>query len=135
MKALHFMFGLLVLLLVLLRLVARRLSPKPPAYSSVGWFKLLHIGSQVAHWALYSFMLGMPLMGWMVLSAAGKPVPFFGFVMPALIGPDEALAKQLKNLHETVGSLGYVLIGMHVLAAFFHQFILKDHLMARMRLR
>ena len=59
-------------------------------------------------------------MGWMVLSAAGKPIPFFGLVMPALIGPDEALAKQLKNLHETAGSLGYVLIGVHVLAAFSH---------------
>ena len=55
--------------------------------------------------------------------------------MPALIGPDETLAKQLKSLHETVGSVGYVLIGMHVFAAFFHQFVLKDHLMDRMRLR
>ncbi len=135
MKALHFMFGLLVLLLVLLRLVARLSSPKPPPYSSEGWSKLLHLGSQIAHWALYAFMLGMPLMGWMVLSAAGKPIPFFGLVMPALIGPDETLAKQLKSLHETAGSFGYLLISVHVLAAFFHQFVLKDHLLARMRWR
>ena len=135
MKALHFMFGLLVLLLVLLRLVARRLSPRLPPDSSKDWSKFFHIGSQAAHWALYAFMLGMPLMGWMVLSAAGKPIPFFGLVMPALMGPDEVLSKQLKSLHETVGSIGYVLIGLHVLAAFFHQFVLKDHLMARMRLR
>jgi cytochrome b561 len=80
-------------------------------------------------------MLGMPLMGWMALSAAGKEIPFFGLVIPALIGPDETLSKQLKNLHETAGSIGYVLIGVHVVAAFSHQFVLKDHLMARMRLR
>lgn len=84
---------------------------------------------------LYAFMLGMPLIGWMVLSAAGKEIPFFGLVIPALIGPDETLSKQLKSLHETVGSFGYVLIGLHVVAAFFHQFVLKDNLMARMRLR
>jgi cytochrome b561 len=135
MKALHFMFGLLVLLLVLLRLVARRLSPKLPPDSSKGWSKLFHTGSQLAHWMLYAFMLGMPLMGWLVLSAAGKPIPFFGLVMPALIGPDEILAKQLKRFHEMAGSFGYALIGLHVLAAFFHQFVIKDHLMARMRLR
>jgi cytochrome b561 len=80
-------------------------------------------------------MVGMPLMGWMVLSAAGKPIPFFGLELPALIAPDDALAKQLKALHETAGSVGYVLIGLHVVAAFFHQFVLKDHLLARLRLR
>ena len=135
MKSVHFMFGLLVLLLVLLRLVARRLSPRPPPVSSEGWYKLIDIASQVGHWTLYAFMLGMPLMGWMVLSAAGKPIPFFGLFMPDLIGPDETLSKQLKSLHETAGSFGYVLIGVHVLAAFFHQFILKDNLMTRIRLR
>jgi len=135
MKSLHFMFGLLVLLLVLFRLVARRLSPRPPPDSSEGWYKLLDRASQVGHWTLYAFMLGMPLMGWVVLSAAGQPIPFFGLFMPALIGPDETLSKQLKSLHETAGSFGYVLIGVHLLAAFFHQFILKDNLMARMRLR
>ena len=51
MKSLHFMFGLLVLLLVLFRLVARRLNPRPPPHSSEGWYKLLHIASQVGHWA------------------------------------------------------------------------------------
>ncbi|CAN1511424.1 CybB Cytochrome B561 [Burkholderiaceae bacterium] len=135
MKSLHFMFGLLVLLLVLFRLVARRLNPRPPPHSSEGWYKLLHIASQVGHWALYALMLGMPLMGWMALSAAGKPIPFFGLVMPALIGPDETLSKQLKSLHETAGSFGYILIGVHVLAAFFHQFVLKDSLMTRLRWR
>jgi superoxide oxidase len=135
MKALHFMFGLLILLLVSLRLLARGLSPRPPTDSSQSGYKFLHIASQVGHLMLYAFMLGMPLMGWMVLSAAGKEIPFFGLVIPALIGPDETLSKQLKSLHETVGSFGYVLIGLHIVAAFFHQFVLKDNLMARMRLR
>ena len=135
MKSLHFMFGLAVLLLVLLRLLARRLSPKPEPQFLTGFSKLLAIASQVGHAALYVFMSVMPLMGWMVLSAAGKPIPFFGLELPALLAPDEALAKQLKALHETAGSVGYVLICLHVVAAFIHQFALKDHLLARMRLR
>jgi len=134
MKALHFMFGLLVLLLVLLRLVARRFSPMPAPPAPSGWSKLLNQTAQVGHLALYVFMLAMPLMGWMVLSASGKPIPFFGLVLPALTSPDDVWAKQLKEWHATAGSAGYMLIGLHVVAAFFHQFVLKDRLMARMRM-
>jgi len=33
--------------------------------------------------ALYGLMMGAPLAGWLILSEAGKPVPFFGFELPA----------------------------------------------------
>lgn len=135
MKALHFMFGLTVLLLVLLRLLARRLSPKPEPQFLSGFSKPSAIASRVGHAALYVFMCVMPLMDWMVLSAAGNLIPFFGLELPVLIAPDEALAKQLKALHETAGSVGYFLIGVHVVAALFHQVVLKDNLLARMRMR
>lgn len=135
MKSLHFMFGLTVLLLVLVRLLARRFSSAPPNLPLEEFFKHMHRASQLGHWALYAFMLLMPLMGWMVLSAAGKPTPFFCLALPALITPDEALAKQLKEWHETAGLFGYALIGLHTVAAFFHQFVLQDNLMASMRMR
>ena len=47
------------------------------------------------HLALYLLMIGMPLAGWLILSAAGKPIPFFGLELPALIGPNKELAGQL----------------------------------------
>jgi cytochrome b561 len=34
----------------------------------------------------------MPIVSWLMLSAAGKPIPFFGLALPALIFPDEALS-------------------------------------------
>ena len=67
-----------------------------------------------------------------MLSAAGKPIPFFGFELPALIAPDEALAKQIKAVHALAGNMGYGLIGLHVGAALFHQWVLKDRLLQRM---
>ena len=38
------------------------------------------------HLALYALMIGLPLLGWLTLSAAGKPIPFFSLELPALIG-------------------------------------------------
>ncbi len=84
--------------------------------------------------ALYGFMLLMPLAGWLTLSAAGKPIAFFGLELPALVDPNKALATNVKELHETVGQLGYWLIGIHVAAALGHHHLLKDGLMSRMAL-
>lgn len=76
-------------------------------------------------------MIGMPLLGWLVLSAGGKPIPFFGLELPALIGENKPLAKQLKERHETVGTLGYYLIGLHVGAALVHHYIKRDDTLIR----
>jgi cytochrome b561 len=135
MKSLHFMFGLCVLALVLLRLLAKRLSPHPEAAVHSGALLVLQRASRLGHAVLYLFMFIMPIAGWLMLSAAGKPIPFFGLELPALIAPDEALAKQIKSLHALAGNIGYGLIGLHVAAALFHQLVLKDRLLQRMRWR
>lgn len=130
MKQLHFMFGLAVLLLVSARLALRMLQPTPgitPAPPA--WQRTL---SGLVHGLLYAFMLGMPLAGWAILSAAGKPVPFFGLELPPLVAPDRALAKQIEGLHETIGTAGYFLVGLHAAAALIHHHVMKDDTLARM---
>jgi cytochrome b561 len=67
-----------------------------------------------------------------MLSAGGKPIPFFGVQMPALLAENKDLAGQLKEVHETVGTIGYFLIGAHALAALFHHFITRDNTLVRM---
>jgi cytochrome b561 len=79
-------------------------------------------------------MLLMPLAGWLALSAAGKPIPFFGLELPALMAPNKTFAHDIKELHEAVGAAGYWLIGIHVAAALGHHYVLKDGLMSRMAL-
>lgn len=130
MKALHFMLGLSVLLLVLPRLAMRftgtppSILPKPAAWQ--------HSAAQLAHLALYVFMIVMPLLGWLMLSAAGKPIPFFGLQLPALIGEDKELAKFIKEIHETIGEIGYYLIGLHALAALYHHYFQRDNTLINM---
>lgn len=129
-KTWHFMFGMLVFVLVWLRLAAR-LSGSAPAIQPEQ-APLQQLSSRLLHLALYVLMIGMPLTGWLVLSAAGKPIPFFGLELPALIGENKGLAKQIKEVHELVGTTGYFLIGLHAMAALYHHYVKHDNTLRRM---
>jgi len=87
------------------------------------------------HLALYAFMIAMPLLGWLALSAAGKLPSVFGVALPALIAPDASLEKSLEEIHETLGVAGYWLIGLHAAAALAHHYLLGDNTLRRMLLR
>lgn len=129
-KSLHFMLGLLMFALVWVRLAMRIKYPAPPIQPAPP--ALQEMAAKLAHVALYGLMLGMPLAGWLLLSAAGKPIPFFGLELPALIGKNKELAGQIKEIHELVGTLGYFLIGAHAAAALFHHYIKRDNTLLRM---
>jgi cytochrome b561 len=125
----HFMLGLSVMVLALLRLILNitsatpRIVPDPPK-----WQKL---SSKFMHIALYALMIGLPIIGWLLLSAKGKQIPFFGLNMPSLIAENKDLATTIKEIHETVGTLGYYLIGAHAAAALFHHYVLRDNTIKR----
>ena len=129
-KSLHFMLGLLMFALVWLRLAMRAIYPAPRLQAALPQWQAM--AGKLAHLMLYAIMIGMPLLGWLILSAAGKPIPFFGLELPALIGPDKALAGQLKEIHEFVGTAGYFLIGGHAAAALFHHYVQRDNTLLRM---
>lgn len=129
-KQWHFVLGLAVLALVWVRLALRMKAPPPRIVPPVhAWQHRLAV---TVHLALYAFMVVMPLLGWLLLSAEGKPVPFFGVELPALVGADAALADSLDTLHETIGTVGYYLIGLHAAAALFHHYFLHDNTLLRM---
>lgn len=130
-KTWHYMVGLTVLTLATLRLVLNAfvwkrppITPPPPA-----WQTWLAAG---VHIALYVLMIGMPIAGWLMLSADGATIPFWGLQLPPLIAADEALADQIKALHETGGTIGYFLIGAHAAAALAHHYLFKDNTLLRM---
>lgn len=128
-KTWHFMLGLSVFVLVWLRLISMMIGhfpqilPEPPK-----WQKIL---AKVVHWLLYLLMITMPLLGWLLLSAAGKPIPFFGLELPALIGKNKETADLIKEIHETGGTIGYLLVGLHTAAALFHHYIVGDNTLMR----
>lgn len=125
----HFMLGLSVFALVWLRILARRLHPAPQAVPGAAWE---HGLAKLMQLALYGLMIGMPLLGWLLLSAEGKPIPFFGLELPALMGENHAWAERFEELHEAVGQAGYWLIGLHAVAALGHHYVRRDGTLQRM---
>lgn len=130
-KALHFMLGMSVLLLALVRVWVRvasgpapRIEPTPPLWQ--------HRLASAAHILLYLLILMMPLSGWVILSAAGKPIPFFGLELPPITGKDLEFSKSIKSWHEEIGELGIGLIALHVVAALYHHLMVKDDTLKRM---
>lgn len=49
-----------------------------------------------------------------------------------MIDTNKELAKQIKEVHEFVGTTGYFLIGAHFVAALYHHLIVRDDTMTRM---
>lgn len=129
-KAWHYTLGLSVLVLVWLRLAARLarrvppIEPEPP-----GWQRK---SAAIVHLALYVLMIGMPLLGWLILSARGRPIPFFGVPLPALIGESRSVGRLLREIHEVAGNAGYFLVGAHAAAALFHHYVVGDNTLRRM---
>ena len=126
-KTWHFMLGLSVFILVWVRLIARR--KMPWLAPEGGWMRW---PAAAAHVALYGGMVVLPLLGWLILSAEGDTIPFFGLSLPPLIAQNKDLAGQLEDLHKTIGEAGYWLIGLHALAAVLHHYVLKDGTLRRM---
>lgn len=129
-KTWHFMLGLSVLILVAFRVMARLAGTMPPITPTPSkWQRAL---AGLMHLALYMFMIGMPLMGWLTLSAQGEQIPFFGLHLPPLVGESQAVARWAKEVHETSATVGYFLIGLHAAAALFHHYLVRDDTLRRM---
>lgn len=130
MKTVHYIVGISVMLLVIPRVIVRLVTPGaaiiPPL---AGYMQIL---SKLMHLALYSFMVLMPLMGWIMINANGRDLVWLGLEMPRLVQENKELAKQLHDLHEQGAIAGYVLIGLHTAAAIFHHHVLKNNVLLRM---
>jgi cytochrome b561 len=129
-KIWHYMLGLSVLALVVVRVGARWSGPTPRIEPPLpGWQLFV---SRLLHFGLYALMLGMPIAGWLILSAEGDPIPFWGLTLPPLAGPDHALAETIEEWHELGAELGYWLVGLHSAAALYHHYVVRDDTLRRM---
>ena len=129
-KTWHYMLGLSVFVLVWFRLAIRLASTQPPIFPPPPlWQTRL---AQAVQLGLYVVMVGMPLLGWLLLSAKGQITPFFGLQLPALMSENKATAGLIKDIHEAGATVGYVLVGLHAGAAIFHHYFLRDNTLRRM---
>jgi cytochrome b561 len=132
MPGVHKSLGLTVLALSLVRL-GWRFTHTPPALPSSmpGWQAAL---AKATHWLFYIMMIGVPLSGWIFSSSGPYPLNWFGlFDIPKLaVEKGSMLAEATHEGHEIMGKLFIPLLALHILAAFYHHFRLKDGVLRRM---
>lgn len=130
MKTSHYWFGICILLLLTVRLVARFSQPTPAITPPQPHWQ--HLLAKLVHLAIYALMLVMPLLGLFLLSADAVPLRLFGAELPALMAANDTTAEWLEDVHEIGATIGYYLIGMHAFAALFHHYLLKNNTLVRM---
>ena len=122
---LHRSFGVTVWIVTLGRLVWRQFSRFPNWPADMP--QTMRLAAQWSEHALYALLLTQPILGLLQTNAYGDRVNlFFLGQLPALIGQDRPLAKQLLAVHVTVGLLLLGLIALHASAALYHHFWRRD---------
>ena len=127
----HKSVGLTVLMLMLVRIVYRLKNPTPALPESIpGWQKA---ASHISHVLLYLLLFAMPISGWLMNSASGFPMKYFGLVrVPDLIARSQENLALFKAVHFYIAWTLMAVIAVHVLAALKHHFIDRDSVLRRM---
>jgi cytochrome b561 len=127
---LHKSFGVLVLMLVLLRMAWRARHKAPPLPAGMPRWQ-----EQAAVWShrlLYLCMLLQPLSGYLA-SAFGKfGVKFFGIPLPQWAWESKPVQSFFGTIHGVVAVTLLVLVALHVAAALKHLLVDRDQVFQRM---
>jgi len=127
----HRPLGIAILALTLIRIVWRLLHKPPPLPAGIAAWQILL--SRIVHFLFYALLLLLPLSGWVWMSAADRPIDFFGlFTLPSIAAPDKALADVMHERHELLGLTMLALVLIHMAAALKHQFVDRSGVPARM---
>ena len=138
---LHKSVGITILLLSLVRIAWRLMNRPPPMPQTMArWEREL---ARVVHVGFYVIIIGMPLTGWVMVSASRIAVPtlLYGAIpWPSFPGLSD-LAPGAKRMwrdagetsHVVLSKFIYVLLALHVAGALKHQLFSRDEpVLARM---
>jgi cytochrome b561 len=123
--SIHKSLGITILVLALIRLAARLHYGAPVLPADLP--EPIKLAAHLSHYAFYVLMIGMPLLGWGMLSAAAYPIVLYGGVrLPAILPQSDSLHTLLWGAHFYLAFVFFALILMHVAAALFHALIRRD---------
>ncbi|OPH35335.1 cytochrome b [Moraxella lacunata] len=130
--SLHKSIGASFFIWTVLRIINRFITKAPPHPPMPKWQTAI---AHLTHLGLYIAMLAMPITGMLMSMYGGRGVSVFGlFSLPSVVGIDRQMAKVMNGLH--TGAVFYVLVFLviaHVGGALYHQFVMKDNLISRMK--
>jgi cytochrome b561 len=125
----HFSIGSAILLFIVIRFLWRLSHPVPLIPTD----PLSDFLAKLVHWGLYLLVFVMTMLGWAATSARGWDVKLFGVLtLPALAPNGSRWGHEAGDIHNV---LVYVLLGfivVHIGAALYHRFFLRDQIFQRM---
>jgi cytochrome b561 len=127
----HKWIGLTVLLLTAARLAWRWHAPPPPLPTAVTpWERRL---APLGHWALLLLLLALPISGWLMSSAGGVAIFWFGLVpLPDLVPRDPNLFDVLRTTHHWLAWTLMGMLALHLAAVGRHDVLRRDGILRRM---
>ena len=91
------------------------------------------IAAAATHGLLYVTLFAFPVTGYISLAARGRDISIFGlFDLPQLVERSRLLSANSRDLHDYGQYAFYALVALHVAAALYHHFIVKDDILRRM---
>lgn len=127
----HKSIGLCILLLIPIRLLAKIQQQKIIQNTNLSILHQLMIKVSVP--VLYVMMFLMSFSGFIMSNAAGYSINFFGMIsLPLILEKSESTAHLFNEMHEILAPIFLVIAILHILAAFYHHFYLKDETLNRM---
>lgn len=127
----HKSIGVILMLVLIIRLIWRVVSPPPKPLSS--YSPLVRITAVLAHGLLYGLLIAILFSGYLISTADGKPVPVFGwFSLPAVLTGAGEQADLAGDIHLWLAWSIVILSVLHGLAALKHHFIDRDITLKRM---
>jgi cytochrome b561 len=123
--SIHKLLGIAILVLALIRLVVRLIYGAPSLPPDLP--EPMKLAAYLSHYALYTLMIAMPLIGWAMLSTAAYPVVLYGGVhLPPILPLSDSLHALLWDAHFYLAFAFFALILLHVAAALFHALVRRD---------
>ncbi|MEK1871763.1 MAG: cytochrome b [Rhizobium altiplani] len=127
----HKTLGIAILVLALVRLLVRFVSGAPALPADLP--EPMRLAAHLSHVGLYALMIGMPLIGWAMMSAAAYPIVLFGGIrLPPILPQSASLHTMLWSAHFYLAFAFFALVMVHLAAALFHGLVRRDGVLQTM---
>jgi len=128
---LHFSLGVAILVVVVLRWSWRIGHRVPLATSDLPEWE--QTAARIMHALLYALLVVSPILGWAAASAREFTVTLFGLAsLPPLVPARARIGILAGDVHKVLSWTLFALIGLHIVAALYHHFGLRDGVLQRM---
>lgn len=117
---LHKSFGVMVIMLAILR-VFFRLFTKIPEHPKQ-FTKTVRIFSRIGHFTLYALFISIPISGYAMSSMAGYSVKLFGYTLPSIFEKNKEIGGLMHEYHELLPYILLAVIALHIMAVVKHRF-------------